>query len=180
MDDDEQHDTNEKCNAGGDERHKRAHLSAGRRRGLGHGGRSRAAGAAFVQLTIRAWCRWVHTGTRAALLTPVAAIRQRLAAAAQGDFVTAFYNPQSKRRRTLLPEAREVFLTQRPPTTPVALCRQLGRPEESVTVTTLQDFDPSVVDMFTLVVIGSSTTRAFDHAGTPRAFTPRGYADKRL
>ena len=114
------------------------------------------------------------------LLTPVAAIRQRLAAAAQGDFVTAFYNPQSKRRRTLLPEAREVFLTQRPPTTPVALCRQLGRPEESVTVTTLQDFDPSVVDMFTLVVIGSSTTRAFDHAGTPRAFTPRGYADKRL
>ncbi|MDF1751114.1 MAG: precorrin-3B C(17)-methyltransferase, partial [Alphaproteobacteria bacterium] len=113
------------------------------------------------------------------LLTPVAAIRQRLAAAAQGDFVTAFYNPQSKRRRTLLPEAREVFLAQRPPTTPVALCRQLGRPEESIIVTTLQDFDPSIVDMFTLVVIGSSTTRSFDHAGIPRAFTPRGYADKR-
>lgn len=112
------------------------------------------------------------------LLTPVDAIRKRLKAAAEGDFVTAFYNPQSKRRRTLLPEARAVFLTQRPADTPVALCRQLGRPEESITVTTLQDFDPSVVDMFTLVVFGSSETRAFTHSGTPRAFTPRGYAGK--
>lgn len=112
------------------------------------------------------------------LLTPVEAIRTRLKAAAEGDFVTAFYNPQSKRRRTLLPEARETLLAHRPPETPVALCRQLGRPEESVAVTTLAEFDPSVVDMFTLVVVGSSETRAFDHAGTPRAFTPRGYAGK--
>ncbi|NMM45264.1 precorrin-3B C(17)-methyltransferase [Rhodospirillaceae bacterium KN72] len=112
------------------------------------------------------------------LLTPVAAIRMRLKAAAEGDFVLAFYNPQSKRRRTLLPEARDILMAHRPPTTPVALCRQLGRPEESITVTTLADFDPAVVDMFTLVVIGSSETRAFDHAGTPRAFTPRGYAGK--
>ncbi|MEC9268695.1 MAG: precorrin-3B C(17)-methyltransferase [Pseudomonadota bacterium] len=112
------------------------------------------------------------------LLTPVAAIRKRLDAAARGDFVTAFYNPQSQRRRTLLPEARETFLAHRPDDTPVALCRQLGRPEESVTVTTLRDFDPSVVDMFTLVVFGSSETRAFDHSGTQRAFTPRGYAGK--
>ncbi|MDW3205617.1 MAG: precorrin-3B C(17)-methyltransferase [Alphaproteobacteria bacterium] len=112
------------------------------------------------------------------LLTPVAAIRKRLDAAARGDFVTAFYNPQSQRRRTLLPEAREAFLAHRPDDTPVALCRQLGRPEESVTVTTLREFDPSVVDMFTLVVFGSSETRAFNHSGTPRAFTPRGYAGK--
>ncbi len=113
------------------------------------------------------------------LLTPVAAIRQRLQAAAEGDFVTAFYNPQSKRRRTLLPEAQSIFRAHRPADTPVALCRQLGRPEESVTVTTLADFDPSVVDMFTLVVFGSSETRSFNHAGTARAFTPRGYAGKR-
>lgn len=112
------------------------------------------------------------------LLTPVDAIRKRLTAAAEGDFVTAFYNPQSKRRRTLLPEAQSIFQAHRPPETPVALCRQLGRPEESVTVTTIADFDPSVVDMFTLVVFGSSETRSFDHAGAARAFTPRGYAGK--
>jgi len=112
------------------------------------------------------------------LLTPVGAIRKRLKAAAEGDFVTAFYNPQSKRRRTLLPEAKRVFLEQRPGETPVAICRQLGRPEEDITVTTLDAFDTEMVDMFTLVVIGGSETRAFDHAGTPRAFTPRGYAGK--
>lgn len=112
------------------------------------------------------------------LLTPVDAIRKRLAAAAAGDFVTAFYNPQSKRRRTLLPEARQIFLEHRPPETPVAICRQLGRPEEDISVTTLAEFDTECVDMFTLVVFGGSETRAFDHAGTPRAFTPRGYAGK--
>lgn len=112
------------------------------------------------------------------LLTPVDAIRTRLRAAAEGDFVTAFYNPQSRRRRTLLPEALATFRAHRPPETPVALCRQLGRPEESVTVTTLAAFDPASVDMFTLVIFGSSETRTFDHAGIPRVFTPRGYAGK--
>lgn len=113
------------------------------------------------------------------LLTPRDTIRQRLRAAAMGDFVTAFYNPQSKRRRTLLPEAREILLSERPPETPVAICRSLGRPEETIEVTTLLDFEPETVDMFSLVVIGNSQSRAFDHAGTPRLFTPRGYAKKR-
>lgn len=112
------------------------------------------------------------------LLTPVEAIRQRLNAAAEGDFVTAFYNPQSARRRTLLPETRDIFRRHRPMETPVALCRQLGRPEESITVTRLDDFDTETVDMFTLVIIGSSNTKAFELAGTARAYTPRGYSKK--
>lgn len=112
------------------------------------------------------------------LLTPVAAIRTRLQAAAAGDFVTAFYNPQSNRRRTLLPEARAVLLAARPGETPVAICRQLGRPEETVEVTTLADFDPSVVDMLTLVVVGNSETKSFQTPTGPRVFTPRGYAGK--
>ncbi len=112
------------------------------------------------------------------LLTPQDTIRRRLKAAAEGDFVTAFYNPQSKRRRTLLPEAKAILLTERPAETPVAICRSLGRPDETITVTTLQDFNPEVVDMFSLVVIGNSQSRSFNHAGTPRMFTPRGYAKK--
>lgn len=112
------------------------------------------------------------------LLTPVAAIRKRLKAAAEGDFVTAFYNPQSKRRRTLLPEALETFRAHRPADAPVAICRQLGRPEERVEVTTFAEFDPETVDMFTLVIFGSSQSRAFDRAGRRWMFTPRGYADK--
>lgn len=113
------------------------------------------------------------------LLTPRETILQRLRAAAEGDFVIAFYNPQSLRRRTLLPEAARLLAKARPPETPVAVCRSLGRPEETVAVTTLDKFDPETVDMLTLVLIGNSQSRAFDQAGTPRLFTPRGYAAKR-
>lgn len=113
------------------------------------------------------------------LLTPQEVVRKRLQAAAAGDFVCAFYNPQSKRRRTLLPEAREILLSARPADTPVAICRSLGRPEEAIDLTTLAAFDPETVDMLTLVVVGNSDSKAFDQAGRPRLFTPRGYAGKR-
>ena len=48
------------------------------------------------------------------LLTPREDILKRLKAAAEGDFVIAFYNPVSKRRRTLLAEARDILLQHRP------------------------------------------------------------------
>ncbi|MHA1545709.1 MAG: precorrin-3B C(17)-methyltransferase [Alphaproteobacteria bacterium] len=110
------------------------------------------------------------------LLTPRHTIETRLLAAATGDFVTSFYNPASKRRRTLLPRAREIFLRHRPPKTPVIVASNLGREGELVTVTTLRDFDPATVDMLTLVIFGSSTSRVVERAGAPPwIFTPRGY-----
>lgn len=108
------------------------------------------------------------------LLTPWEAIQQRVKAAAEGDFVIAFYNPVSMRRRTQLAHAREVLLQHRPPETPVILGRSLGRPEETVTVTTLRDLSVDQVDMLTLVMVGSSETR-FDGR---HVYTPRGYAGK--
>jgi cobalt-precorrin 5A hydrolase/precorrin-3B C17-methyltransferase len=48
------------------------------------------------------------------LLTHREDIIKRLQAAAIGDFVIAFYNPVSKRRRTLLAEARDILLQHRP------------------------------------------------------------------
>lgn len=112
------------------------------------------------------------------LLTPRTFIEKRLKAAAEGDFVIAFYNPQSKRRRTLLPLAREILLSHRPGDTPVAVARNLGRPDESVTVTPLADFDPEMVDMLSLVLIGNSETRSFERGGRQRVYTPRGYGKK--
>ena len=112
------------------------------------------------------------------LLTPPAVVRQRVRAAAQGDFVVAFYNPQSLRRRTLLREACETLAGHRPAQTPVAVGRNLGRPDEAVTVTTLAAFDPETVDMLSIVIVGNSETRAI---GLPRGtglYTPRGYAAK--
>ncbi|MFL0774423.1 MAG: cobalamin biosynthesis protein, partial [Prochlorococcus sp.] len=70
-------------------------------------------------------------------LTPWPTIASRLRSAATGDFVVALYNPRSKDRDWQLQHALKVFLEHRPPTTPVALARQLGRRDEHVEVHTL-------------------------------------------
>jgi len=112
------------------------------------------------------------------LLTPWPVIERRLIAAAEGDFVVALYNPRSERRQTQLPAARAILLAHRAPETPVALARNLGRPGESIIVTTLGALAPEDVDMLTLVLVGSSTTRLVP-GDPPRLYTPRGYAEKR-
>jgi cobalt-precorrin 5A hydrolase/precorrin-3B C17-methyltransferase len=113
------------------------------------------------------------------LLTPTDTIRRRLRAAAEGDFVVAFYNPRSQRRTTLIEEARAIFAAHRPADTPVIVASNLGRPAERVAVTTLAAFDPETVDMLTIVLFGASTSRAFIRGdGRTVAYTPRGYERK--
>ncbi len=113
------------------------------------------------------------------LLTPWEAIEQRLRSAAVGDFVIAFYNPVSQRRRTQLAAAKDILLQHRPAETPVVLARNLGREGESVTVVTLRDLRIEDVDMLTLVIVGSSATRALARPdGGVWVYTPRGYAKK--
>jgi cobalt-precorrin 5A hydrolase/precorrin-3B C17-methyltransferase len=108
------------------------------------------------------------------LLTPWAQIERRLAAAARGDFVLALYNPRSQRRTRQLESARRILLRHRRPDTPVVLARNLGRAGEQVTLGTLARFDARAVDMLTLVLVGSRSTRVL--AGEPpRLYTPRGY-----
>jgi len=113
------------------------------------------------------------------LLTPTAVIEQRLHAAAQGDFVIALYNPVSRKRVALLVTAREILRRHRRPETPVVLAHNLGRPDETLRVITLSELRPELIDMLTVVLIGSSQTR---HLPTPDktgwVYTPRGYADK--
>jgi cobalt-precorrin 5A hydrolase/precorrin-3B C17-methyltransferase len=112
------------------------------------------------------------------LLTPREDIVRRLKAAAEGDFVIAFYNPVSKRRRTLLAEARDILLQHRPEDTPVMLASSLGRPEEHVRYRRLADLEVDEVDMLTVVLVGSSQSRLAQLGEGPRMFTPRGYARK--
>jgi len=104
-------------------------------------------------------------------LTPWATIRQRLQAAALGDFVVALYNPRSKERVRQLQEARRILLAERSGSTPVAICRQLARPEERITLTTLAALESNMVDMLTLVLVGNRQTRRQDSW----LLTPRGY-----
>ncbi len=112
------------------------------------------------------------------LLTPRDDILRRLKAAAEGDFVIAFYNPVSKTRRTLLAEARDILLRHRPADTPVMLASNLGRPEEHVRYRRLDELEVDEVDMLTVVLVGSSNSRLAQLGEGPRMFTPRGYARK--
>lgn len=111
------------------------------------------------------------------LLTPWPTIERRLVAAAAGDFVVALYNPRSARRATQLAAARRILLAHRPAATPVAVARNLGRESESLVLTTLAEFDPDIVDMLTLVIVGNSETRLIP-GRTPCIYTPRGYDGK--
>jgi cobalt-precorrin 5A hydrolase/precorrin-3B C17-methyltransferase len=112
------------------------------------------------------------------LLTPRDDIIRRLKAAAEGDFVIAFYNPVSKTRRTLLAEARDILLEHRAADTPVMLASSLGRPEEHIRYRKLADLQVDEVDMLTVVLVGSSNSRLAQLGEGPRMFTPRGYARK--
>lgn len=106
------------------------------------------------------------------LMTPWERIEQRIRAAAMGDFVTAVYNPKSHGRYWQLYRLQELFLQEgRSPETPVGFVRQAGRPEQELTLTTLGDFDPEQVDMFTVVIIGNSQSYVWQN----RFITPRGY-----
>jgi cobalt-precorrin 5A hydrolase / precorrin-3B C17-methyltransferase len=113
------------------------------------------------------------------LLTPREVILQRVEAAASGDFVISFYNPVSKTRRDLLAISRDILLRYRPVDTPVVLARNLGRPTETIRILPLKDLQVDDVDMLTLVMVGSSETRARTRGdGTWSVYTPRGYAAK--
>lgn len=110
------------------------------------------------------------------LLTPWPVIENRLAAAARGDFVVALYNPRSTRRTTQLPRAMAILAEHRPADTAVIVAANLSREDETVTVTTLATFDPATVDMMSIVLVGSSSSRLIARGdGSRRAYTPRGY-----
>jgi precorrin-2 C20-methyltransferase/precorrin-3B C17-methyltransferase len=99
-------------------------------------------------------------------------VLDRLRHAAAADLVLALYNPRSKARPHQLGEAQKVLLDNRSPDTVVVVGRDVGGPEESVTVTSLGDLDPETVDMRCLVLVGSSQTRV---SPSGAVFTPRSY-----
>ncbi|MFI6269630.1 precorrin-3B C(17)-methyltransferase [Micromonospora zamorensis] len=105
------------------------------------------------------------------LHTPWDVIERRVTAAAEGDFVTLFYNPRSRARDWQLGKALGILAAHRPPDTPVGVVRNASRPGERVHLATLTTVDPAVVDMYSVVVVGNSDTRRV--AG--RMVTPRGY-----
>ncbi|MFK2912895.1 precorrin-3B C(17)-methyltransferase [Pseudomonas sp. 3HC3] len=112
-------------------------------------------------------------------LKPWSIIEKRLDLAAQADLVLAFYNPISKARPHQLGVALEVVRRHRDGNTPVVLGRDIGRPGQTLKVVTLAELLPEMVDMRTMVLVGSSTTCTFDRAdGGLWVYTPRWYGAK--
>ncbi|WP_060493408.1 MULTISPECIES: precorrin-3B C(17)-methyltransferase [unclassified Pseudomonas] len=109
-------------------------------------------------------------------LKPWSIIEKRLDLAAQADLVLAFYNPISKARPHQLGVALEVVRRHRDGSTPVVLGRDIGRPGQTLKVVTLAELQPEMVDMRTMVLVGSSTTCVFPRlSGGVWAYTPRWY-----
>jgi precorrin-2 C20-methyltransferase/precorrin-3B C17-methyltransferase len=109
------------------------------------------------------------------ILKPWEIVERRLRAAGSADLVLVLYNPASRTRREQLARAVEVLREDRAPETPVVVARAVGSDTEAVTVTTLAGLDLDAVDMRTLLIVGSSTTRVVDGAAGPRVYTPRHY-----
>ncbi|MCF7549730.1 precorrin-2 C(20)-methyltransferase [Pseudonocardia sp. WMMC193] len=108
-------------------------------------------------------------------LKPWETVVDRLVHAAQADLAIAIYNPRSKARPWQVGAARDALLAHRAPETPVVLGRDVGGAGERITVTTLGELDPELVDMRTLVIVGSSRTRTVTRGGRTTVFTPRHY-----
>ncbi|QEY32209.1 precorrin-3B C(17)-methyltransferase [Synechococcus sp. RSCCF101] len=130
--------------------------------------------SAFQQAAARVGAPLMHDLCTISLsdrLTPWPRIRERLEAAAMGDFVVALYNPRSRDRDWQLQEALTILSRHRPATTPVLLARQLDREGESLAIHPLDSVPVEQVDMLTLVLVGNSSTSVREGV----MLTPRGY-----
>ena len=110
-------------------------------------------------------------------LKPWAIIEKRLRHAAEADLVMAFYNPISRARPWQLDKALDIVREYRAAHTQVVLGRDIGRPGGTLRTLTLAELRSAEVDMRTMVIVGSSTTRRFGNAaaGGEWVYTPRSY-----
>jgi precorrin-3B C17-methyltransferase len=107
-------------------------------------------------------------------LKPWDLIERRLDAAAIAGFVIALYNPVSRARPWQFANALERLRRHLPPATPIVFGRSVGRPDECLSVTTLDAADTIEADMATLIIVGSRETRVIARNGrSPLVYTPR-------
>ncbi len=99
-------------------------------------------------------------------------ILKRLEATAAADFAVALYNPKSSKRVTQIEDAAAIFKKYRAGSTPVAVCTAVGREEEKIVISDLDNFLNEEITMFSIVLIGNSTSRV----DGDRIITPRGYS----
>lgn len=103
-------------------------------------------------------------------LKPMDLVLRRIRLALEGDFAMAFYNPRSHSRRGQFDSVIALLRQLAEPERIVILARAVSTPEQTITVIALAQLEPEMVDMRTLVIIGSSRTRCVGRfTYTPRA-----------
>ena len=105
------------------------------------------------------------------LMTPYELIKKRVKMAANGDFIISLYNPRSKGRANYLRECIDIIREFRDDNTPVAVVRHALREGQEVKLFNIGNFDDTVVDMFSIVIVGNSQSYIKDG----KFITPRGY-----
>ena len=107
-------------------------------------------------------------------LKPWPVVERRLLAAAGAGFAIALYNPISRARPWQLDRAFEILRTQLPARTPVVFGRAVGRVDERIRISALEEADGSDADMATCIIVGSSATRLLERPNrTALVYTPR-------
>ena len=106
-------------------------------------------------------------------LKPWALIEKRLKLAAEADFAMAFYNPRSKSRPEGFGKALNVLKAACGDNRPVIFARSVSRQDETLRIVPLQDCEPEMADMKTVVLVGNSSTRVIERSGAPIVYTPR-------
>lgn len=104
-------------------------------------------------------------------MTPWDLIQKRAALAAEGDFVIALYNPKSRHRPDYIYEIQKIILQHRSGTVPVGIVSSASRSKESIVLSDLEHFTQEEIGMFSMVIIGNSSTYIKDGY----MITPRGY-----
>lgn len=92
-------------------------------------------------------------------LKPWSSIEKRLALSVEADFAIALYNPRSRARPDTFKVALDVIARAGGADRLVVLVRNASLPDQTAIALPLNEIEPSSVDMRTLVIIGSSTTR---------------------
>lgn len=105
------------------------------------------------------------------LLTPWEKIEKRLAAAAEGDFAIAIYNPSSHKRKDYLKRACDMLLRYVEEERACGYVENIGREGTKAVTCTLKELRDREVNMFTTVFIGNSETEIVGD----RLITRRGY-----
>lgn len=109
------------------------------------------------------------------LMTPYEDIKKRVKFAAESDFIISLYNPKSKGRPHYLRECLDIIKEFREDSTPVAVVKHALRDGQTVTLTTIGEFNDEIVDMMSIVIVGN--TKSFYKDGI--FITPRGYSEKK-